>query len=119
MAYARFPPPEPTTCNEIDPATQFGFSNDPDPITRIQILGRRNLSTVGRNCKQAKKEIMFSTQKKMLEGIAGEKKVQGIYVLRTKKSVLGGIAGAKKGNCVPCPETVYLQKLPLHKTHSY
>ena len=38
LAYARFPPPEPTTCNEIDPATQFGFSNDPDPITRIQIL---------------------------------------------------------------------------------
>ena len=38
MAYARFAPPEPTTCNEIDPATQFGFSNDPDPITRIQIL---------------------------------------------------------------------------------
>ena len=38
LAYARFPPPEPTTCNEIDPATQFGFSNDPDHITRIQIL---------------------------------------------------------------------------------
>ena len=37
LAYARCPPPEPTTCNEIDPATQFGFSNDSDPITRIQI----------------------------------------------------------------------------------
>ena len=74
------------------------------------------------NCRQklqtCKKEIMFSTQKKVLEGIAGEKKVQGIYVIR-KKSVLGGIACAKKGNCVPCPETVYLRKLPLHKTHSY
>ena len=56
--------------------------------------------------------------KKVLEGIAGEKKVQGIYVIR-KKRVLGGIACAKKGNCVPCPETVYLRKLPLHKTHSY
>ena len=204
-----FPPPEPTTCNEIDPATQFGFSNDPDHITRIQILifpayctensplliggesvrmiiliictkmleirgrniwvfwpcycnfvpqdpivldlrsrkmidkltwlrskillilwyilcwtqrptateeiGWRNLSTAGRNCKRAERKLCSPPKKKCWKELQVKK---GPRNLCSQKSVLGGIAGAKKGNCVPCPKTVYLQKLPLHKIHS-
>ena len=69
------------------------------------------------NCRQklqtCKKEIMFSTQKKVLEGIAGEKKVQGIYVQRTKK-----VVGGKKEIVCPAPKQWICKNCPCTRhTH--
>ena len=86
--------------------------------TATEEIGRRNLSTVGRNCKRAKRKLCSPPKKSVGRNCRWKKGPRNLCSTH-KKSVLGGIAGAKKGNCVPCPKTVYLQKLPLHKTHSY
>ena len=85
--------------------------------TATEEIGRRNLSTVGRNCKRAKRKLCSPPKKKVLEGIAGEKKVQGIYVIR-KKVCWEELHVQKKEIVCPAPKQCICENCPCTRhTH--